>query len=768
MVDLPVAAAAQVTSPSSSIFDSYQFGFGPERWARAEQVAHELIQKVQLTAASEERRRQITDYVQRFIRNRLGAEVFPYGSVPLKTYLPDGDIDLTAFGGANSEDKLANEIKFSLEEETKNKAAEFVVKDVQLIHAEVKIVKCIVQDIVVDISLNQIGGLSALCFLEQVDRFIGKDHLFKRSIILTKAWCYYESRILGAFHGLISTYALEIMVLYIFHLFYSTLNGPLSVLHKFLDYFSKFDWETYCISLKGPVRLSSLPDVVPEILEDCCGDLMLTSDFLSSSTKAFSIPSTNSRGFQQKHLNIIDPLKETNNLGRSVNKANYYRIRSAFSFGAQRLNRILLQPEHVIPKELHKFFSDSMARHGCGQRHDVQDFVPPPTCDDTITDLPVSKAELRKNDILSFKTRVNHTGLATDLATSGMQGLRISSDSPDTVVPIIEESSRATVKPIFAPHLFFSNSKMFNRSTRGGKSDSNHCNDPKENVSSVKANAIVLDGAKPLTFSGNSNNMKWDQGSASRIGTPELLNFSVDLTGDYESHLYGLEYGRRCYEYTLPVPSSPVPPSRSPPLFQIKNPQDDVQSPSQLQTNGFSFRHPNSSHPVTPVYAMPHLLLPGVAVGWEEMPKPRGTGTYFPNTNKPPQGYRPSALKGWSEAPPRTYHNNERNPIQPSMLDRSLHEPAPSSESRQPSSPPYSDGLIIEREPEGTVEYGVVHAFGTSMQEISRRQRPVSSSPRSFPPTPRPQPGFSREHDRIPMRSSYSLKDDDDFPPLPV
>lgn len=33
---------------------------------------------------------------------------------------------------------------------------------------QVKLVKCIVQDVVVDISFNQIGGLCTLCFLEQV------------------------------------------------------------------------------------------------------------------------------------------------------------------------------------------------------------------------------------------------------------------------------------------------------------------------------------------------------------------------------------------------------------------------------------------------------------------------------------------------------------------------------------------------------------------------------------------------------------------------
>jgi len=44
-----------------------------------------------------------------------------------------------------------------------------------------------------------------------------------------KAWCYYESRLLGAHHGLISTYALETMVLYIFNLYHAQLHSPLRV-----------------------------------------------------------------------------------------------------------------------------------------------------------------------------------------------------------------------------------------------------------------------------------------------------------------------------------------------------------------------------------------------------------------------------------------------------------------------------------------------------------------------------------------------------------
>lgn len=212
----------------------------------------------------------------------------------------------------------------------------------------------------------------------QVDLLIGRDHLFKRSIILVKAWCYYESRILGAHHGLISTYALETLVLYIFHRFHNSLKGPLGVLYTFLDYFSKFDWDNYCVSLKGPVCKSSLPDIVAKTPKSE-KDLLLSEEFLQSCRDIFSLPSngleTNQRAFPLKHLNIIDPLKENNNLGRSVNRGNFYRIRSAFKYGARKLGRILLLPEEKIAAELKKFFANTMVWHGNKCWKNVQDLT---------------------------------------------------------------------------------------------------------------------------------------------------------------------------------------------------------------------------------------------------------------------------------------------------------------------------------------------------------------------------------------------------------
>lgn len=354
---------------------------GKECWELAEDIAEDIIKLIQPTVESEKKRKGVIEHVQGLIRTCVpGSEVFPFGSVPLKTYLPDGDIDLTALSVQAVEDSLANDVRSVLEREEHNKDTDFEVKDVQYIHAEVKLIKCLVQNIVVDVSFNQLGGLCTLCFLEQVDRLIGKNHLFKRSIILIKAWCYHESRILGAHHGLISTYALETMVLYIFHLFHSSLNGPVAVLYRFLDYYSKFDWDNFCISLYGPVSLASLPEIVAETPDNDGGELLLDKEFLRKCVDMFSVPSrgpdTHSRSFPQKHFNIVDPLKENNNLGRSVSKGNFYRIRSAFTYGARKLGQILLLTVDDIVDELNKFFTNTLERHGSGRRPDVRVFVP--------------------------------------------------------------------------------------------------------------------------------------------------------------------------------------------------------------------------------------------------------------------------------------------------------------------------------------------------------------------------------------------------------
>ncbi|KAJ1297232.1 hypothetical protein BS78_01G362000 [Paspalum vaginatum] len=338
-------------------------------------AADEVVRRVRPTEASERRRAEVVDYARRLVGSTLGCEVFAFGSVPLKTYLPDGDIDLTVLGNTSHDSTLVNDVYCILESEEQNSDAEFVVKELERIDAEVRLIKCTIENIIVDISFNQTGGICTLCFLELVDRKVGKKHLFKRSIILIKAWCYYESRLLGAHHGLISTYALEVLILYIFNLFHKSLHSPLEVLYRFLEYFSKFDWGNYCISLNGPVALSSLPNLIVEATVTHTDELLFDREFLTGSVDKATVSPKNFDAcytrFRPKHLNIIDPLKEYNNLGRSVNKASFNRIRTAFLYGARKLRQILMLPSEVIPDEMYGFFKNALGRSGRGIRPDI-------------------------------------------------------------------------------------------------------------------------------------------------------------------------------------------------------------------------------------------------------------------------------------------------------------------------------------------------------------------------------------------------------------
>ncbi|GFZ15097.1 PAP/OAS1 substrate-binding domain superfamily [Actinidia rufa] len=183
----------------------------------------------------------------------------------------------------------------------------------------VRVVKCNVKGIAVDISFNQMGGLSTLCFLEQV-------------------------------------------------------------LHRFLDYYSAFDWDKYCVSLNGRVALSSFPDIVVETPQNDGSGLLLDQEFLKNAIGMFSVSNwaqeSTEQAFPKKYLNIIDPLKQNNNAGRSVSKANLSRIKRALSLGARKLRGIIMLPPENIDQGLKEFFETTLDRNGKVQRPDVRIPVP--------------------------------------------------------------------------------------------------------------------------------------------------------------------------------------------------------------------------------------------------------------------------------------------------------------------------------------------------------------------------------------------------------
>lgn len=215
MTDAPTATMLVAAADSASLSPS----------AAAEAQAERLVSQIQPSAHSEERRAAIIAYVHTIIDRcfaackvveavllhslmkitmttmtttpsvcsrkhpqLLYAQVlaFAFGSVPLKTYLPDGDIDLSLFqaAGPSLQATWTERLAAALEAEAARKRGPYRVRDVQVINAEVNLVKCLVDDTVVDVSMQTLGGLCTVLFLESIDQHIQCDHLFKRSIIL--------------------------------------------------------------------------------------------------------------------------------------------------------------------------------------------------------------------------------------------------------------------------------------------------------------------------------------------------------------------------------------------------------------------------------------------------------------------------------------------------------------------------------------------------------------------------------------------------------
>lgn len=72
--------------------------------------------------------------------------------------------------------------------------------------------------------------------------------------------------------------------------------------------------------------------------------MLLRRDVLESMLQMYHPAAAGSepkKAFQVKNMNIVDPLLATNNLGRSVTRANKARIRKALAAGAAGLSAIL-------------------------------------------------------------------------------------------------------------------------------------------------------------------------------------------------------------------------------------------------------------------------------------------------------------------------------------------------------------------------------------------------------------------------------------------
>eukprot|EP01080_Neovahlkampfia_damariscottae_P004802 gene4802-8388_t len=290
---------------------------------------YQLLERIHPSKSSQKRRLDIFEKIENIFKKHE-IKCYLFGSVGLKTYLPDGDIDIALDLG----DKNPSIVCKILEQEMK----EHNIEEITFINAEVKLVKCKFEGMSIDMTINQIGGVITLQFLNEVDKIFGHDHLLKKCLILLKAWSYYEAHILGGHIGMLSTYSITTMLINIMN-FKDIINlNPIEILNYFFEYYRNFDFSK-------PIQIETTNESI------------ITDEFLNK----WRLISEDAPFFKQKYLNIIDPLRPKNNIGKSVSNFHFHRIKQTFKKGNEDLNNILNEKD--ISNLLSHFFKNTWEQY---------------------------------------------------------------------------------------------------------------------------------------------------------------------------------------------------------------------------------------------------------------------------------------------------------------------------------------------------------------------------------------------------------------------
>jgi hypothetical protein len=175
-------------------------------------------------------------------------------------------------------------------------------------------------------------------FMNYFEKKLKNPLLFKRALILIKAWCFYESGILGSNIGLLATYALEVLIVYLFNYHAEEIKNEFDAFFLFFKILKEINWEKNILHLAGTCEIDKYnPSDFIDKLENCDEDsLKEYFVFLKQFEKLKEIDKAQTsfkKIFTTKYFNIIDPIFPTNNLGKSVTFHNFSKLKKVFEIG---------------------------------------------------------------------------------------------------------------------------------------------------------------------------------------------------------------------------------------------------------------------------------------------------------------------------------------------------------------------------------------------------------------------------------------------------
>ena len=350
--------------------------------------------------------------------------ILPYGSFPTKTYLKNADIDITIFFEEKSSQKILIDIplelinktfmtiKNSLEKYNKESSFE-LFSDIKIILADIRLLKCKMGSISLDISVNNFSGMYKILFIDYIEDELktqfnkhnlfydssyssNKINIFRRSLLLIKSWCFYEGNLMGSNIGLMANYTLEILVIYIFNLHYDYIYNEFDIFEKFFDFLEN-NLEKNVISIYGIISNLNFHQKLSVFNSDVLKDENVNQPFWFLNEKYKNINENNEinenkinvqntikqsepllnldkiKNFiihinknagniflkkegkvinatnYDKLVNILDPLNNHNNLGKSINFHSYSKMKKVIVYINKKLKKIQIIRKKVNP-----------------------------------------------------------------------------------------------------------------------------------------------------------------------------------------------------------------------------------------------------------------------------------------------------------------------------------------------------------------------------------------------------------------------------------
>eukprot|EP00597_Dinobryon_sp_UTEXLB2267_P011396 CAMPEP_0170131784 /NCGR_PEP_ID=MMETSP0020_2-20130122/23479_1 /TAXON_ID=98059 /ORGANISM="Dinobryon sp., Strain UTEXLB2267" /LENGTH=1331 /DNA_ID=CAMNT_0010366975 /DNA_START=37 /DNA_END=4032 /DNA_ORIENTATION=+ len=389
---------------------------------------NDVIQTLQPHESQLQYRLSVVGLLKRQIRSCLFSTSFEIGVAAIRCFLPDDSTRLSVIISksyiSNWYGSLSERLNYLAErgipmeddeqldilvEEPKPVAPHVVNNNVNVVKESTGRyhVNCSVDAMEVEITVNSRMDQCLLSFMEEIALLVGNDNLFKRSLILIRAWwCYETASYVGCpIRHYLSDWAFCIMVCAIFNQHHGRIFSPFQALCLFLAEYSGYDSVNFAITLQGVVPFQSHNSNIPILMVPKPGDLITASllekfknvylanpdvldevpfpdsrdttmmvetsnildrgesvevsspnldvqpfavkNFGTSLSEQFSFPGiseqNNLNSFERMGFNIVNPINESNMITEKLSQRRLMRLAKAFQIGAANLSVFLKQ-----------------------------------------------------------------------------------------------------------------------------------------------------------------------------------------------------------------------------------------------------------------------------------------------------------------------------------------------------------------------------------------------------------------------------------------